>query len=90
MDNVLSKYFILDESEEKNYELKRERKTSELFKSNKQNIIKLSESTEQLDIALDYIRKNPRSKLIGLSNKKNLVFREGINEVKITRSGRVI
>ena len=90
VDKVLSKYFILDESEEKNYELKRERKTSELFKSNKQNIIKLSESTEQLDIALDYIRKNPRSKLIGLSNKKNLIFREGINEVKITRSGRVI
>ena len=90
VDKVLSKYFILDESEEKNYELKKERKTSELYKFNKQNIVKLSESTEQLDVALDYIRKNPRSKLIGLSNKKNLVFREGINEVKITRSGKII
>ena len=56
----------------------------------KQNIVRLAESAEQLDAALDYIRENPRVKLMGLSTKGNLIFKEGINEVKITRSGRMI
>jgi hypothetical protein len=90
VDNLLSKYFILTEDEVKNYELKKERKTNETYKLNKQNIVRLSESTEQLNTALDYIRENPRVKLMGLSTKGNLIFKEGINEVKITKSGRLI
>ena len=90
VDKLLSKYFIFTESEVKNYGLKKERKTNETYKLNKQNIVRLSESTEQLNTALDYIRENPRVKLIGLSTKGNLTFKEGINEVKITKSGRLI
>ena len=90
VDKVLSKYFILNEEEEKTYSLKKERKTNESYKINKQNIIKLSESTEQLDSALDYIRENPRVKLLGISNKGNLIFKEGINQVRITKQGRLI
>ena len=90
VDKVLSKYFILNEEEDRQYRLKKERKTNQSFKTNKQNIIKLSESTEQLDSALDYIRENPRVKLLGLSNKGNLIFKEGINEVRITKSGKLI
>ena len=90
VDKLLSKYFIFTESEVKNYGLKKERKTNETYKLNKQNIVRLSESTEQLNTALDYIRENPRVKLIGLSTKGNLIFKEGINEVKITKSGRLI
>jgi hypothetical protein len=90
VDKLLSKYFIFTEEEVKNYELKKERKRSETYKSNKQNIVRLSESTDQLNTALDYIRVNPRVKLMGLSTKGNLVFKEGINEVKITKSGQII
>lgn len=90
VDKVLSKYFILNEEEEKKYSLKKERKTNESYKMNKQNIIKLSESNEQLDSALDYIRENPRVKLLGISNKGNLIFKEGINQVRITKQGRLI
>jgi hypothetical protein len=61
-----------------------------VYKQNKDNVIKLSESSEQLDTALDYIRENPRVKLMGRSNKGNLIFKEGINEVKVTRRGDII
>lgn len=90
VDKVLSKYFILNEEEEQKYSQKKDRKTNESYKTNKQNIIKLSESTEQLDTALDYIRENPRVKLLGLSNKGNLIFKEGINQVRITKKGRFL
>lgn len=90
VDKVLSKYFALNEEEEKTLKAKQDRKTSLVYKQNKENVIKLSESSEQLDTALDYIRENPRVKLMGSSNKGNLIFKEGINEVKVTREGNII
>ena len=90
VDKVLSKYFVLNEEEEKTLKSKQDRKTSLVYKQNKENVIKLSESTEQLDTALDYIRENPRVKLMGRSNKGNLIFKEGINEVRVTKRGDII
>ena len=90
VENLLSKYFIITEDEVKNYELKKERKTNQTYNVNKQNIIRLSESTNQMDSALEYIKENPRVKLIGLSTKGNLIFKEGINEVKVTKFGKLI
>jgi len=90
VDKVLSKYFIINEEEEKEYQLKKERKTSQTYKNNKENIVRLSESSEQLDTALDYIRENPRVKLMGLSTKGNLIFKEGINEVRVTKLGKFL
>jgi hypothetical protein len=89
-DKVLSKYFIISEDEKNQYELDRERKSNKVYQNNKQNIIRLSESTNQLDSALEYIKENPRVKLIGLSTKGNLIFKEGINEVKVTKFGKLI
>jgi hypothetical protein len=89
-DKVLSKYFIISEDEKNQYELDRERKSNKVYQNNKQNIIRLSESTDQLDSALEYIKENPRVKLIGLSTKGNLIFKEGINEVKVTKFGKLI
>ena len=90
VDKVLSKYFLLNENDDNEYQKRKERKTNLLFKQNKENIIRLSESTNQLDVALDYVRENPRVKLFGISNKGNLIFKEGINEVKITKTGEII
>jgi hypothetical protein len=89
-DKVLSKYFIISEDEKNQYELDRERKSNKVYQNNKRNIIRLSESTHQLDSALEYIKENPRVKLIGLSTKGNLIFKEGINEVKVTKFGKLI
>jgi len=90
VDKLLSKYFIISEDEKNQYELDRERKSNKVYQNNKQNIIRLSESTHQLDSALEYIKENPRVKLIGLSTKGNLIFKEGINEVKVTKFGKLI
>jgi hypothetical protein len=90
VDKVLSKYFILNESEEKKYQNTKDQKTNHIYNTNKQNIIKLAESSEQLSVALGYIKENQRVKLLGLSNKGNLIFKEGINEVRITKSGKLI
>ena len=90
VDKVLSKYFILSESEQKDYQDEKERKTDLTYKNSKRNIIKLSESTQQMDTALNYIDENPRAKIMGLSNKGNLIFKEGINQVRITKTGRII
>ncbi len=90
VDKVLSKYFTLNEEDQKELKLNQERKTSLVYKQNKENVIRLSESADQLDIALEYISKNPRVKLMGISNKGNLIFKEGINEVKITKRGDII
>jgi len=90
VDKVLSKYFTLNEEDEKELKLNQERKTGLVYKQNKENVIKLSESSDQLDIALEYISQNPRVKLMGRSNKGNLIFKEGINEVKITKKGDII
>jgi len=90
VDKVLSKYFITDEEDQKAYELKKDQKTNQIYRNNKENVIRLSESGEQLDSALFYIKENPRVKLMGLSTKGNLIFKEGINEVRITRTGKVI
>jgi hypothetical protein len=90
VDKVLSKYFLLSEEDENNYNIKKQQKTEFLYKQNKDNIVRLSESSKQMDVALNFIKENPRVKLIGLSNKGNLVFKQGINEVKITKSGVII
>ena len=90
VDKVLSKYLIINESEEKNYQKNKEKKTNQHYKDNKQNVIKLTESSEQLTSALKYIKENLRSKLLGLSNKGNLIFKEGINEIRINKFGKLL
>jgi hypothetical protein len=90
VDKVLSKYFINEETEINRYEESKTKKTNLNYNQNKQNVIRLSESSNQLDVALDYIKENPRTKLMGLSTRGNLIFKEGINETKITKSGEII
>ena len=60
-----------------------------MYRKNKQNVIRLSETTEQLETALNYIKEFPRTTLVGLSNQGNLLFKEGITNVKVTKEGDV-
>jgi len=86
VDKGLSRYFTISEDEVKKQDLK----SNQNYQINKKNIIRLSENVDQMDSALEFIKENPRVKLIGLSEKKNLIFKQGINEVKITRTGNII
>lgn len=90
VDKVLSKYFVLNEEDNTEYQKTKETKTNQLYKQNKENVIRLSESGDQLDVSLNYINENPRTRLIGLSTKGNLIFKEGLNETKITKNGDII
>ena len=43
-----------------------------------------------LDVALDYIRENPRVKLMGYLTKEILILKKVLTETKITKRGRII
>ena len=90
IDKVLEKYFVLTESEKEKQREKRRTNYEEKYRINQKNVITLSESTEQLKSALWYIKHNSDSKLMGLSNKGNMVFKEGLNEIKITKTGEIL
>jgi len=90
VDGVLSKYFVASKNEINDFKLKQKKRTNENYNKNRDSVIKLCESAEQLDAALEFIEENPRTHLIGISNKKTLIFKNGINEVRITDDGFII
>lgn len=53
-------------------------------------IIRLSESKQQRQIAKSFSKRNPQFKLIGRTNKKSLVFEHKNKKVKITLTGRIL
>ena len=64
--------------------------TQKQYKDTKSQVIRLSESVEQIEAATEYIKEYPRAKLFGISNKGNLIFKQGISEVKITKFGDIL
>ena len=90
VDKVLSKYFTLSENEEKDNQKKQQERAQKQYKDTKFQIIRLSESIDQIEAATEYIKEFPRSKLFGISNKGNLIFKQGISEVKITKYGDIL
>jgi len=90
VDRIISNYFDIKEDE---YLIKEEetRKQIEFIRrKNTQEIKKLSESLRQERMALKFIEKYPKAKLIGSTTKKNLVFKQGLTERKITPEGQVL
>lgn len=90
VDRIISSYFNIKEDE---YLIKEEetRKEIEFIKrKNTQEIKRLSESLRQERMALKFIEKYPKAKLIGSTTKKNLVFKQGLTERKITPEGKVL
>lgn len=53
-------------------------------------IIRLSESKQQRQIAKSFSKRNPQFKLIGRTNKKSLVFEHKNKKVKITLTGHIL
>jgi hypothetical protein len=82
VDRVLSKYFNLSESEK--IEINNKKKS--LYRQ----INRLSESYEQEFVSKRVANKVPEIKLLGKSNKNNLVFEHNDKIYKITRRGRII
>lgn len=90
VDRIISNYFNIKEDE---YLIKEQDTIKEIEfikRKNTQEIKRLSESLRQERMALKFIEKYPKAKLIGSTTKKNLVFKQGLTERKITPEGEIL
>jgi hypothetical protein len=87
VDKIISNYFSVDKNEKL---LKEQKQKQTLKKLNEKEVYKLSESIKQERSSLKFMEENPKAILVGSTVKKNLVFKEGIKEFRITPNGQVI
>jgi cell division protein ZapA (FtsZ GTPase activity inhibitor) len=93
IDKILSKYFVITESEKKNEE---DRKVNNYISeirnkvTIKSQIKELSETIEQ-ELTSDFLVKEHKDiKFLGKTNKGNLVFENEGQQLKITRKGEIL
>ena len=93
VDKIISKYFETNKKDIISEEKKRINVLEEKEKvktKNYKDIKDLSENIKQERAAFKYLENNPKSKLVGKTNKGNLIFNEGVVQTKITINGLVI
>ena len=93
IDNVLSKYFVVNENEKKFNQQKKRQKQIYLEskkQSDKNQIAKLSETVKQKNVATDVINSFPNMKFIGKTNKGNLVFEHNNKQLKVSPKGELL
>jgi len=87
VDKIISNYFAVDKNEKL---IKEQKQQQNLRKMNEKEVYRLSESIKQERSSLKFMENNPKAILVGATVKKNLVFKEGIKEFRITTNGEVI
>jgi hypothetical protein len=93
VDDVLSKYFVVTESEKKFQEQKKQNKQLVLEqkrKTDKNQIARLSETVKQKKVATDVINSFPEMKFVGKTNKGNLVFEHNNKQLKVSPKGELL
>ena len=93
VDDVLSKYFMISESEKKFVENKKKIKKNIVEnkkKSDLKEIIRLSESLKQKNVAEKVINSFPEVTFVGKTNKGNLVFENKNKQLKVTPNGQIL
>jgi hypothetical protein len=92
VDNILKGYFKIDENERKIIqEKKNSQKLIKEDKKQKINKIKtLSESISQEVGATKFLINNPSAKLVGKTNKKNLVFEMNNKQIRVNTKGQIL
>jgi hypothetical protein len=93
VDKVLSKYFEVSKKEilenrEKNAN-KNLTKISEVRKKMGE-VVKLTETIEQELASQKFLEKNSSAKIVGKTNKDNLVFENKGKQVRITPKGQIL
>jgi len=93
VDKVISKYFEVTKKEilenrEKNAQ-KQIQKISEVKREMKE-VVKLTETIEQELASKKFLEENRNAKVVGLTNKKNLVFENKGKQVKISPEGLLV
>jgi hypothetical protein len=93
IDNIIKQYFVIDEKEKSIMEEKEKKQiilTENRLKKIKSEIKRLSESIRQERSAVKFLQTNTSAKLIGSTNKGNLVFECENKEYKISPKGEII
>lgn len=93
VDKVLSKYFTINENEKKFHQSKKQNKQMILeqkTKSDKNQIVRLSETLKQKKVAIDVINSFPEMKFVGKTNKGNLVFEHNNKQLKVSPKGELL
>lgn len=93
VDKVISKYFEVTKKEilenrEKNAQ-RQIQKISEVKRQMKE-VVKLTETIEQELASKKFLEENKGAKIVGLTNKKNLVFENKGKQVKISPEGLLV
>jgi hypothetical protein len=89
VDKVISKYFetskkeILENNQKKNQKNLQVKKTME-------TVVTMTETFEQEMAAKKFLQENSNSKFVGVTNKKNLVFENKGEQVKISPEGNIL
>jgi hypothetical protein len=84
VDKVISKYFEITKKEIL------ESKEKRSPKKQMQEVIRLSETVEQELSAKKFLEENSTAKIVGVTNKKNLVFENKGKQVKISPEGLLV
>ena len=93
VDKVISKYFEITKKEIlENKEKNAKKKVAQIAESKKQMdaVMKLTESIEQELAAKKFLEENNGAKIVGKTNKKNLVFENKGEQVKISPEGLLV
>ena len=81
VDNVLEKYFVINESE----------KTVNNNKSvNTKKARRLSESISQEVASIKFMKENPKAECVGKTNKGNIVFESDSTKFRISSKGMIL
>jgi len=89
VDKVISKYFEVTKKEILENKEKQKTVKSEINKQMKE-VVKLTESIEQELAAEKFLKENFTAKIVGKTNKKNLVFENKGREIKISPEGVIL
>ena len=93
VDKVISKYFEISKKEiVENQERNAKKKLSKIAEVRKQmkEVVKLTETIEQELASQNFLTKNATAKIVGVTNKKNLVFETRGKQVRITPEGQIL
>ena len=89
VDKVISKYFETSKKEILENNEKKNQKNLEVKKV-MQTVVTMTETFEQEMAAKKFLQENSNSKFIGITNKKNLVFENKGEQVKISPEGNIL
>jgi hypothetical protein len=89
IDKVISKYFEISKKEI--LESKKNKMNESLsVKRQMEEVVKLSETIEQELTSKKFLQENASAKIVGITNKKNLVFEHNGKQVKISPEGLLV